>query len=111
MGVKLPFEKQMECAKLDLGCYEYKFHPNRRWRFDFAWPELRIALEIEGGTRINGRHNRHAGYQADCEKYNEAQLLGWIVLRVTSEMVNDGRALRLIERALKEVPLLRWSEQ
>lgn len=111
MGFTLPMNVALKLSGLNLGVYEYKFHPTRHWRFDFAWPELKLALEIEGGTRINGRHNRHKGYEADCEKYNEAQLMGWIVLRVTSEMVNDGRALRLIERALKEIPKLRWSEQ
>src|SRR5690606_39740371 len=35
---------------------EYRFHPERRWRFDFAWPDLRVAAEVEGGIHIGGRH-------------------------------------------------------
>jgi very-short-patch-repair endonuclease len=80
---------------------EHRFAPPRRWRFDFAWPDRLLALEIEGGTWSGGRHVRGKGYEADCIKYSEAALLGWRVLRVTSEMVSDGRALALLERALR----------
>lgn len=80
---------------------EYRFHPVRRWRFDFALPTKRIAIEIEGGTRQQGRHTRHAGFHGDCDKYNAAVMLGWRVLRYTSEhvsktpqkMIEDIRAL------------------
>jgi len=76
---------------------EYRFTPDRRWRFDFAWPDLKVALEVEGGAFINGRHNRGAAFEADCEKYNVATALGWRVLRVTPRMVDDGRALNWIQ--------------
>ncbi len=81
---------------------EHRFAPPRRWRFDYAWPVSRVALEIEGGTWIGGRHVRGRGYQADCEKYSEAALRGWRVLRVTRAMLRDGRALALLERALQD---------
>lgn len=80
---------------------ELMFHPKRRWKFDFAWMTERIAVEVEGGVFSGGRHTRGAGFTADCEKYNEAALLGWAVLRVTGNQVKSGDALRLIERALK----------
>jgi len=79
---------------------EYRFHPARRWRFDFAWPEKRVALEIEGGTWTHGAHVRGKRYEQDCEKYNAAALRGWRVFRATSNMVKDGRALQTIEGAL-----------
>ena len=60
---------------------EHRFHPTRRWRFDYAYPELMIAIEIEGGVHVIGRHVRAQGYIGDCEKYNTAQIMGWIVLR------------------------------
>jgi very-short-patch-repair endonuclease len=60
---------------------EHVFHPARKWRLDFAWPELRIAAEVEGGVFSRGRHVRPAGFIDDCEKYNAAVLLGWSVLR------------------------------
>jgi very-short-patch-repair endonuclease len=78
---------------------EYPFARPRRWRFDLAWPAHRLAAEVEGGTWVAGRHSRGAGYEADLEKYNEATLLGWRVLRVTTHMVIDGRAIELLERA------------
>lgn len=56
---------------------EYRFHPKRRWRFDFAWPSVKVAVEIEG----RGRHQTFTGYRADLEKYNEAVQLGWRILR------------------------------
>lgn len=78
---------------------EYRFAPPRRWRFDYAWPGLRLALEVEGGTWSRGRHTRGRGYANDCEKYNAAALAGWRVLRVTTDMVRDGRAFLLLDRA------------
>lgn len=60
---------------------EHRFHPKRRWRFDYADLEHKIAIELEGGVWIRGRHNRAAGYRADTIKYNQATALGWKVLR------------------------------
>jgi len=56
---------------------ELKFHPERRWKFDFAWPELKLAVEIEG----QGRHQTFVGFRRDCDKYNAALAMGWRVLR------------------------------
>ena len=63
--------------------HELKFHPVRKWRFDFAWEEFKIALEIEGMVWHNGRHNRGSGFVKDIEKYNAAALLGWRIIRTT----------------------------
>lgn len=79
---------------------EFAFHPVRGWRFDFAWPDALVALEIEGGVFSGGRHSRGAGIREDMTKYNEAQLLGWMVIRVLPEWIKKGRALLLVERAL-----------
>ena len=79
---------------------EYRFAPPRRWRFDFAWTEIRLALEIEGGTWVTGRHNRPAGFAKDLEKYNTATLMGWRLLRVTPAQVTDGTALALVQKAI-----------
>lgn len=80
---------------------EYRFHPVRRWRFDWAWPVEKVALEYEGGTFTDGDHVRGPGYEKDCEKYSEAAIFGWCVIRVTNNMVADGRAADLVERALE----------
>ena len=56
---------------------EYVFHPNRRWRFDFAWPGKRVYLEVDGGIWIVGGHSRGAQMKKDWEKRNCATALGW----------------------------------
>jgi very-short-patch-repair endonuclease len=66
---------------------EHRFHPVRRWRSDFACPAASILIEVEGGTRQQGRHNRHAGYRNDAIKYNAATLMGYRVFRFTSDMI------------------------
>ena len=68
---------------------EYRFHPTRMWRFDFAFPDLKIAIELEGGVYTRGAHTRGAHYKSDCEKYNSASILGWVVLRYTTDMINN----------------------
>lgn len=80
---------------------EFRFARPRQWRFDFAWPELGLALEIEGGTWVQGRHGTGAGMRADAEKYNAATLDGWRILRVTSDMFRDGSAFSLVGQALR----------
>jgi hypothetical protein len=72
---------------------EFRFAPPRRWRWDLCWPDRLVAVEVQGGTFAGGRHTRGKGYRNDCEKLNEGQLLGWLVLWVTPPMVKDGSAL------------------
>lgn len=91
---------QMRTLALPAWAAEYRFHRTRQWRFDLAWPHLRLAVEVEGGIWAGGRHTRPAGFEADCEKYNEAAILGWRVIRVTGRMVEDGRAIDIIQRAI-----------
>lgn len=91
---------QIKAAGLPEVEMEYRFAPPRRWRFDFSWPDRMVACEVEGATWSGGRHTRGSGFEADAEKYAEAALAGWLVLRVTGGMVKDGRAIALLERAL-----------
>lgn len=79
---------------------EYRFCPDRRWRADFFLPQYKTLIEVEGGTRSKGRHSRHAGFTNDCEKYNAAILLGYRLLRYTTEMVTSGAAINQIRAAL-----------
>ena len=94
------FAQQLATAGLPTPVRELAFHTGRGWKFDFAFPEAMVAIEIEGGTWTRGRHVRPKGFEHDCEKYAEAALAGWTLLRVTGAMVRDKRALRLAERAL-----------
>ncbi len=90
----------------DCACYhvkverEYQFAPPRSWRADFCVVEAKLLIEIEGGTWVNGRHNRASGMAADCTKYNTAVLLGFRVLRFTTEQVISGTAIDTILQAL-----------
>ena len=78
---------------------EFRFHPSRKWRFDFAHPESRTAIEIEGGVWSGGRHTRGAGYVADCEKYNAATLAGWRVFRLPDKLLT-AEQVEAIARSL-----------
>jgi very-short-patch-repair endonuclease len=79
---------------------EVRFHPERRWRWDFTLPAHRIALEIEGATWVAGRHTRGKGYQADCDKANHGTMLGWRLLRFTTQDVLRGRAKAFLREYL-----------
>lgn len=70
--------------------YEHRFHPRRRWRFDVAWIDDLIAVEIDGGVWTRGRHSRGSGQTKDNEKINAAQSLGWKVYRFTPGDVKSG---------------------
>ena len=80
---------------------ELRFHPTRRWRFDFAYPEELLAIEIHGGVWSGGRHVRGAGFTKDCEKYTAAALLGWRILHFTGSQVGTGEAVGKLEEALQ----------
>jgi very-short-patch-repair endonuclease len=56
-----------------------------------------LAVEVEGGSWIHGRHVRAKGFEADCEKYNTAVLLGWRILRFTTAMVESGLAISAVK--------------
>ena len=92
---------ELRAVGLPLGEREYRFHPSRRWRFDVAWPDQMVALEIDGGTWIYGRHSTGTGFERDSEKMSEAAVLGWRVLRVTPAMIRSGMALGFVERILR----------
>ena len=105
---------------------EYQFDAVRRWRFDFAWPLFRIAVEQEGGAhgrlivvvqgferrgganvaikpgtriRVGGRHQSGTGLEGDAEKYNAAAIAGWLVIRGSTRQIRDGETLRDLRAA------------
>jgi len=116
MSIKITASQAMHFLLDEYGIaheQEYRFHSDRAWRFDFAIPEMKIAIEVEGGTygapvvcnncgmkvsrltkaglryyvREGGRHNRGKGFAGDREKYNSAVILGWKVLSFTTEQI------------------------
>jgi hypothetical protein len=97
-------EKKYSTLGLGLWKEEYVFLKDRRFRFDFAWPKHMIAVEIEGGTYVQGRHTTGVGFAKDCEKYNLAALDGWSVYRFPTQMVNDGSAIIFMHKVFVKLP-------
>ncbi len=98
--LEILFHNQLKKGQLPIAWHEFVFAEGHKWRFDFAWPEKRLAVEIEGGTYTRGRHQRPVGFADDCRKYNHAALLGWRVLRFTGDMVRSGEGVDLVRIAL-----------
>lgn len=79
---------------------EYQFHAQRKWRFDYAFVEAKVALEVEGGVHTGGRHIRPKGFLGDMEKYNTAATLGWRLLRTTPDGLLSRDTLEMIKTAI-----------
>lgn len=79
---------------------EYQFHDKRNWRFDFAWPMVQVAVEIEGGAWSRGRHTRGKGFLEDMKKYNAAAEMGWRILRFAPNAVDYAQVKRALEHGL-----------
>jgi len=94
------FERLLRSVGLPAPVREYRFHAVRRWRFDYAWLEHKVALEVEGGVWTGGRHTRGAGFLADIEKYNAAVVAGWRVVRVTPSKLCASVTLAMLEGLL-----------
>lgn len=77
---------QVRCLKL---YGEYYFHPERKWRFDWCIPELKIAVEYNGIMSEKSRHTTIGGYSGDMNKINAAQALGWRVIQLTPLNFSD----------------------
>jgi very-short-patch-repair endonuclease len=91
------FERSIQRNGLPEPVREYSF---QCWRFDFAWPKLLVAVEVDGGTFNGGNHVRGLGYQRDCMKHNAAQLQGWAVLRADREMVGSNEFADIVKKML-----------
>lgn len=95
------FEKIIK-KELKLNCVkEYRFHPIRRWRADYAILKHKILIEVEGGVWVYGRHNQASGFIKDMEKYNTATSMGWSILRVTPKELMTDNTLELIKETIK----------
>ena len=79
---------------------ELQFHPKRRWRFDFAIPSARLAIEVQGGVFSGGRHSRGKGITDECEKVAHALMAGWRVMPVTGAQVRSGQAVQWVLKVL-----------
>lgn len=101
---------KMELEKLGLTYKtEHQFASPRKWRFDIILPKWKIAIEYEGapskgkgGRPIPSGHlNYWTGYSSDCEKYSAASIKGWVLIRSTWVLLENGTTFRQIREALE----------
>jgi hypothetical protein len=94
---------ELKVAKWPPPVREYRFCEGRKWRFDFSWVDILLAVEVQGGTQWGkSDHSKGAGIERDYEKLNTAQLLGWTVLQFSTAMVKDGRAIQTLSRIFEK---------
>ena len=102
-GEKIPNEfeaklaRELKTLKIEFE-QEFEFHPKRKWRADFHLVGKKILVEVEGAIWSGGRHTRGKGYIGDMEKYNAATMMGFQVLRFSTEQVKSGLAIQQIEK-------------
>lgn len=94
------FLNLLDVSDLPRPVRELKFHSVKGWKFDFAWPDLMIALEVEGGIFIGGRHSGGVGMLQDFSKYNEAAIAGWRIVKVVPKELNTRATLQMLRRIL-----------
>jgi len=94
---------QLQAANIEGWVREFRFLKKRRFRFDFAWPDLKVAIEIQGGIHLGhrGGHSSAEGLARDMLKFNYAQIAGWRVLLFTGKDVKTGWAMSWIVEMLK----------
>ena len=80
---------------------EFRFHLDRRWRFDYAWILPMVALEVEGGVWTGGRHSRGKRMIADMQKYNTAACMAWKVIRCTPDTLLSKETLLFLRTAIE----------
>lgn len=88
--------------KFALDLKSERYPRGRMWRFDFAFLALKIAVEVDGGTAVGGRHTTVKGFRSDCQKMNAAVGLGWKVLRGDSTMVKSHELVDSLEHLLRK---------
>ena len=107
-GEKVPNEfetklaRELKALKINFE-QEFYFHPERKWRADFHLVDKKILVEVEGGIWTGGRHTRGKGYLGDLEKYNAATMMGFQVIRFSTDQVKSGLAIQQIEKMVGDL--------
>ncbi|WP_441374347.1 DUF559 domain-containing protein [Acinetobacter lwoffii] len=106
-GEKVPNEfeaklaRELKTLKIEFE-QEFEFHPKRKWRADFHLVGKKILVEVEGAIWSGGRHTRGKGCIGDMEKYNAATMMGFQVIRFSTDQVKSGHAIQQIEKMVGE---------
>lgn len=107
-GEKVPNEfeaklaRELKTLKIDFE-QEFEFHQVRKWRADFHLVGKKILVEVEGGIWSGGRHTRGKGYIGDMEKYNAATMMGFQVIRFSTDQVKSGHAIQQIVKMVGDL--------
>lgn len=99
-GSSLIFFGTLDALSIPRPHREYLFHDTRDWRMDYAWPEQKIALEVEGGVFTGGRHTRGVGFMNDMEKYNAAAVMGWRIIRVVPTQLCKTETIQMLKKII-----------
>ena len=96
------FAFQIKAYELPEPKRQFKFHSSRKFLADFAWPEFRLIVEINGGTWMKkSGHNTGTGILRDYEKSNCAQLMGYTYLQYTGKELDDLTAIETVKAFLE----------
>lgn len=98
--MSLMFRTLCKYEQVPIPVSEYRFHPVRKWRLDFAWPDAKLGLEVEGGVWSRGKHGRGSGIVKDMEKSNALACCGWRLLRVVPNDLETLDTVHLVREAL-----------
>ena len=91
----------LEEAGIPIPVTEYEFSSRKnkegmykRWRFDYAWPEYGLALEVQGGNFAGGRHSRGGALKQEYQKVNSAAAEGWRIMFTIPEWIDTRKTPR-----------------
>lgn len=107
-GQYATFEAVLRALGVPAPAREFVFFPGRKWRADFAWPDLRFAVEIDGGIWTGGRHTRGSGFVKDQEKRNGYALMGYRVMTFGPRQARDGSAALAVKQWFKAWGPTEW---
>lgn len=99
------FAQLLRNCGLPMPITEHEWEPTgRKWRWDYSWPDHKVALEVDGGGWQGGRHHRKLGRDEDNEKQNEAMRFGWRVIRVDPQQLTTMDTMDLLADLLEASP-------
>jgi hypothetical protein len=95
------FDAALNASGVPMPVMEHQFCQGRKWRFDYAWPLFKVALEQDGGVwRKGGGAHTGVGHIRDIEKGNQAVRLGWRVLHIVPENLCRLETVELVKESL-----------
>lgn len=92
---------QIRALELPEPIREYQAIKGRKFRFDFAWVDARLLVEVNGGTYTKGAHSTGQGIARDYEKIRLGQDCGWKVYPFDGKAIKSGEAVEIIRKALE----------